>query len=63
MAENLARLGATRSREDAAELTALISGLVIDQLSLPRTDFLERVLMPGVRRRVRLSLADAPSGG
>lgn len=61
VAEALERLGAARPREDADELIALISGLVIDQLSLPRGGFPERVLLPAVARRVRLSLAGASS--
>lgn len=56
--QNLARLGARHAERDARELTSLISGLVVDQLSLPRPRFLDTVLQPAVRDRVRLSLAD-----
>ncbi len=57
--QDLARLGARHAERDARELTSLISGLVVDQLSLPRPRFLDTVLQPAVRDRVRLSLADA----
>lgn len=56
VAEALARLGAPRAREDAAEITALISGLIMDQLSLPREEFLQSRLTPAVQRQVRASL-------
>lgn len=55
--QNLARLGARHAERDARELTSLISGLVVDQLSLPRPHFLRTVLEPAVRERVRASLA------
>lgn len=56
VAAALQRLGAANPREDAIEITALISGLVVDQLSLPRPHFLATVLRPAVARRVRASL-------
>ncbi|WP_101675335.1 TetR/AcrR family transcriptional regulator [Alloalcanivorax mobilis] len=56
VAAALQRLGAASPREDAAEITALISGLVVDQLSLPRPRFLSAVLQPALARRVRASL-------
>ncbi|MDH6198497.1 DNA-binding transcriptional regulator YbjK [Mycobacterium frederiksbergense] len=55
----LKRLGSQDPVQDTRLLAQLINGMVLEQLSVPRPDFKERVLLPNLKRLMSAIAADS----